>query len=128
MVVYKIGGRGTNTADVEWIAFVESAGFTKRVLQHELDDSLRILQLTLVEQPAAGDVDPGTGGLRKIRMADPLRQKGKRGGIRVHYLWLRDRKRIYLLFLYSKGEQDSLTKDQKDALRQVVRLINAGPA
>lgn len=47
------------------------------------------LQLELIENPAAGDVEPGTGGLRKIRLAAPARGKGKRGGARVHYLWLR---------------------------------------
>lgn len=29
----------------------------------------------------------GTGGLRKLRQADPRRGKGKRGGLRVIYYW-----------------------------------------
>lgn len=28
----------------------------------------------------------GTGGIRKMRAPDPTRGKGKRGGLRVHYL------------------------------------------
>ncbi len=32
-----------------------------------------------------GDLIPDTGGLRKVRFADPRRGKGKRGGLRVIY-------------------------------------------
>lgn len=108
---------------VEWIQFVETIVFTRLVREHRLDEALRGLQLELVENPTAGDVDSGTGGLRKVRMPDPGRSKGKRGGIRVHFLWLPHRKRIYLLYLYRKGERDTLTAAQKSVLRQVVRLI-----
>ena len=52
---------------VEWIQFVETGVFTRRVQQHGLEDALRYLQLELVENPTAGDLDPGTGGLRKVR-------------------------------------------------------------
>ena len=71
----------------------------------------------------AGDLDPGTGGLRKVRMTDPTRGKGKRGGARVHYLWLPHRERIYLLFAYSKDEDDTLSQQQKKVLRAVVEGI-----
>ncbi len=108
---------------VEWIQFVETAVFTRLIRQHQLERALRGLQLELVENPTAGDLDPGTGGLRKVRMPDPVRGKGKRSGIRVHFLWLPHQKRIYLLYLFRKGERDSLTPAQKSELRQVVQLI-----
>lgn len=108
---------------VEWIQFVETIVFTRLVRQHDLEAALRGLQLELVDNPTAGDLDAGTGGLRKVRMPDPGRSKGKRGGSRVHFLWLPHRKRIYLLYLYQKGERDTLTPVQKSSLRQVVRLI-----
>jgi hypothetical protein len=107
----------------DWIEFVETGVFTKRVQQNRLEETLRALQLELVENPTAGDVDAGTGGLRKVRMPDPLRGKGKRGGVRVHYLWVPSRKRVYLLYLYTKDEQDSLSNDQKKALKKVVDQI-----
>jgi hypothetical protein len=109
--------------DIEWIQFVETGVFTRLVGRHHLEGALRELQLELVENPTAGDVDPGTGGLRKVRMPDPSRNKGKRAGVRVHFLWLPRRKRIYLLHLYTKAERDTLTLDQKSALRQIVRKI-----
>jgi len=76
-----------------------------------------------LENPATGDLDPGTGGLRKVRMADRTRGKGKRGGARVHYLWLPHRDVIYLLFVYSKDEDATLGEPQKAALRAVVEGI-----
>src|SRR5712692_10392584 len=88
-----------------------------------LEDALRGLQLELLENPTAGDLDPGTGGLRKVRMADPTRGKGKRGGARVHYLWLPHRDVIYLLFACSKDEDATLSEQQKKALRAVVEGI-----
>ena len=45
------------------------------------DESLDDLEKTLTANPAAGKVMPGTGGLRKLRIAAPGR--GKRGGFRV---------------------------------------------
>lgn len=77
------------------------------------------LQLELIENPAAGDVEPGTGGLRKIRLAAPARGKGKRGGARVHYLWLRHKSTIYLLYVYGKNEASTLSADQKKQLREI---------
>lgn len=84
---------------------------------------MRTLQLALLENPEAGDVEPGTGGLRKVRLADPTRGKGKRGGARAHYLWLPDKARIYLMFVYGKNESSGLTADQKKQLRSVVVQI-----
>ena len=48
--------------------------------------SLSALQRELMNDPESGAVMPGCGGLRKIRIADPGRGKGKRGGARVIYL------------------------------------------
>jgi hypothetical protein len=107
----------------EWVTFVETTAFTKRLAALGLEESLRELQLALLENPEAGDVEPGTGGLRKVRLSDPARGKGKRGGARVHYLWLAHKSVIYLLFVYTKNEVSTLTADQKRQLREIVTLI-----
>lgn len=67
--------------------------------------------------------DPGTGGLRKVRIADPRRGKGKRGGARVHYLFLAHQSLFYMLFVYGKDEADKLTSEQKKTLRATVLAI-----
>jgi hypothetical protein len=68
-------------------------------------------------------LDAGTGGLRKIRMAIPGSTRGKSAGVRVHCLWLEHLNRIYLLFVYGKDEQDSLSSEQKKALKKIVQQI-----
>jgi hypothetical protein len=103
--------------------FVETHVFTKRIVKLGLERALRELQIELAANPKAGDVDPGTGGLRKVRVLDPGRGRGKRGGARVHYLWVPSRELIYLVFAYSKGEAATLTKDQRTALSRIVREI-----
>lgn len=107
------------------LTFVESRIFSDRVARMGLDTAVRELQATLLLMPGAGDLDPGTGGLRKIRMPDPSRGKGKRSGARVHYLWLPHVSRIYLLFVYGKDEAASLSPAQKHALAMITRTIKA---
>ena len=72
------------------IMFVETRVFTRRVERLGLEGALKDLQEEILANPEAGRLDPGTGGLRKIRLPDKDRGKGKRGGARAHYLWLPD--------------------------------------
>jgi hypothetical protein len=104
-------------------SFVETTVFTRRIGRLGLEDGLRELQRELLENPEAGALDPGTGGLRKVRMAVPHSGKGKRGGARVHYLLLPHKKLIYLLFVYGKDEVATLGEEQKRQLRAVVEAI-----
>lgn len=107
----------------ELLTFIETGVFTRRVQALGLEGSLQRLQAELLANPEAGDVEPGTGGLRKLRISDPSRGKGKRGGARVHYLWLRHQGRIYLIFAYAKNEAMTLTADQKRQLRDIATKI-----
>jgi hypothetical protein len=105
------------------ITFVETSAFTRRVIALGLEESSRALQLQLSENPEVGATDPGTGGLRKVRIADPGRGRGKRSGARVHYLWISEPSVIYLLSVYAKDELDTLTTEKKRRLRAVVEAI-----
>ena len=78
------------------------------------------LQGALVVNPGAGDLIPGSGGLRKIRWNESRRGKGKRGGVRVIYYWYRRDEVIYMLLAYSKEQRDDLTAAQKRVLKQMV--------
>lgn len=105
--------------------FVETLTFTRRITRLGLEANLRDLQAVLLANPEAGDPDPGTGGLRKVRMADSARGKGKRSGARVHYLWLPPHGVVYLIFVYGKDELDTLEPEQKRQLKGVVDRIKA---
>jgi hypothetical protein len=114
---------GRNGGSQLKLAFVETAVFTRRIGSLGLEERLRELQLALLENPFAGRLDPGTGGLRKVRLSAPSRGKGKSGGARVHYLYLPHVGRIYLIFIYAKNEADKLTPDQKRQLSRIVTTI-----
>ena len=66
------------------LSFIHIAAFTKRWRQLGLtDEDLQMLEQQLIEQPEAGDVMQGAGGLRKVRFAPPSLHRGKSGALRV---------------------------------------------
>ena len=97
---------------------VETPVFTRQIDRLLSVTSYRELQNALVDDPSRGNVIPGTGGLRKVRWLGSGR--GKRGGIRVIYYWIRDRDWILMLLAYPKSERDDMTAEQKRLLRQLV--------
>jgi mRNA-degrading endonuclease RelE of RelBE toxin-antitoxin system len=100
------------------MTFVETPVFTKRVLGLLADDEYRELQLFLNRSPEAGDVIPGSHGLRKVRWA--MSGKGKRGGVRIIYFWVRPREIILMLFVFKKNERSDLTAKQIRILKDIV--------
>jgi hypothetical protein len=101
------------------MVFIETSIFTRLVCQLMDDEQYRELQSVLIENPKAGAVIQGSGGLRKIRWR--LAGQGKRGGVRVIYYGTTGRNEIYMLYVYSKNVCSDLTRDQLRQLRQAVR-------
>jgi mRNA-degrading endonuclease RelE of RelBE toxin-antitoxin system len=108
----------SSIAKPEPMIFIETPVFTSDVSALLSDDSYTELQLTLAARPAAGDLIPGTGGLRKIRWALPGR--GKRGGARVIYYWRMSHSQILMLAIYGKGAKDDLSAAEKRLLQRIV--------
>lgn len=101
--------------------FVELPAFARCRAEYLDDEGLRALQTALLENPEAGDVIEGTGGLRKPRRADPRRGKGKRGGLRVIYYWWDGRHQFWLFTLYDKNEMDDLSAKEKKLLKDMLK-------
>ena len=100
--------------------FVELPPFAK-VRANYLDDAAYLdLQNELMASPQAGDVIEGTGGLRKLRQADPRRSKGKRGGLRVIYYWWLGGGQFWLFTVYDKDQADDLTPEQRKTLKRLL--------
>jgi hypothetical protein len=97
---------------------IETRVFTRQVQALLTDDEYRGLQEMLVARPDAGKVIVGTGGARKIRWA--TEGQGKRGGVRVIYYWATAEGMILMLLVYAKNESDTLTDQQKKALKKVI--------
>jgi len=74
-----------------------------------------------MDNPDAGDVIEGIGGLRKIRFADEKRGKGKRGGLRVIYYWWVSGKQFWLFTIFNKDEMDDLTTAQRKILKDLLK-------
>ncbi len=96
-------------------AFVASA---KGLLS---DEDIRGLEQQLIAAPESGTIEKGTGGVRKVRIA--LEGRGKSGGARVVYFYIRPRGQIYLLFVYAKNEKSALTAAERNALHGLSRTL-----
>jgi hypothetical protein len=97
--------------------FVELPSFQRLRSLYLTDEDYRALQNQLIEQPTAGAVIEGTGGLRKLRRPDPRRGKGKRGGLRVIYYHWFEGQQFWLFTLYDKDQADDLTAEQRQTIR-----------
>jgi putative transcriptional regulator len=100
-------------------AFVETTEFSKRQSRFLPGEAYLKLQGILAANPEKGDVMPGCGGLRKLRIADPKRHKGKRGGARVIYLHIPEVDKFLMLDVYGKNEKEELTPTEKKELREL---------
>ena len=97
---------------------IETAVFTQVIRELMDDDHYRELQEVLVQRPDAGDLIPGSGGLRKVRWR--MAGKGKRGGVRIIYYWKTADDQLWMLYGYAKAGKDDLTKRQLKTLRGIV--------
>ena len=88
------------------------------------DDEYRTLQEALVNRPELGDLITGSGGLRKVRWK--REGGGKSGGVRVIYYWMVSDEQLWMLYIYPKGKQENLTKEQLATLKKLVQRWSDG--
>jgi hypothetical protein len=103
--------------------FIETKAFREKIDTFKQASLLIEIQKKILAEPESGDLIPGTGGIRKVRIADPRQSKGKSGGLRVLYLDLPARRRTYLLTLYGKGEKENISPGEKKILRELVCIL-----
>jgi mRNA-degrading endonuclease RelE of RelBE toxin-antitoxin system len=75
----------------------------------------------IARNPKAGDIIPGTGGVRKMRFA--VQGKGKRGGVRVIYYYYNDRNPVLLFTVFGKNEKSDLREKEENILYRIVQEI-----
>lgn len=100
------------------MVIIETPVFTRRVLEILSDDEYKDLQVFLSTNPAAGNIIPDSNGLRKFRWS--IKGKGKRGGSRIIYYWVKPKDTLLMLFLFKKNEQSNLTADQLKKLKTII--------
>ena len=86
---------------------------------HSFLDDLEDFKEKLLKNPGMGEKLGNNA--RKVRMAIVSKNKGKRGGARVitcNVLINIDNTDIYLLAIYDKGEQQSISKKEIEILKR----------
>ena len=101
--------------------FVELPAFARHRSDYLDDLAFAELQSLLMKHPTAGDTVAGSGGLRKLRVADAKRGKGRRGGLRVIYYWWGAGREFWLFTVYAKDEMGDLTPKQSRELKAMIK-------
>lgn len=97
--------------------FIESAVFERLCALYLDDDEYAELQQFMMETPEAGQVVPGSGGVRKLRWK--RKGMGKRGGLRVIYYVRYQPHEIWMLTLYAKAKQKNVPARILKQLKEV---------
>ena len=93
--------------------------FSKMVYDYLSEDDYTAFQQFLLENPDAGDVVKGSGGVRKVRWARA--GAGKSGGVRVCYYTRDAVGQILLLVIYAKSVRASIPAA---VLKQLKELLD----
>lgn len=101
--------------------FIETSLFQRKIDALLSRDEYLEFQEYLRLDPEVGATISATGGCRKVRWA--IHGKGKSGGIRVIYYYLKTEGEIYFLLVYSKNERENLSGEQKSQLRKIIAMI-----
>lgn len=103
---------------------IETPDYLREASKYGLDEEDRAELVTfLASEPDAGQPIPGTGGYRKLRLAG--RGKGKSGGYRVITFFTGPNIPVFLITIYSKGEQDDLSPSQKRTMMMMSKTLVA---
>jgi len=101
--------------------FVETATFSKQLLDTEDDDLLEVIQREIAANPMCGELL--RSGMRKMRVRSPKRGEGKRGGYRVIYFFADPHDLIFLIWLLDKKEAENLNPRQEAEAVKIVKTI-----
>lgn len=93
---------------------IETHTYTRRAKKLlSIEEQDQIIDV-IAGNPLAGDIIPGTGGIRKVRFGRD--GKGKSGGVRVIYYFYNRDVPIFLIDIYGKNEKSDLSKAECNAL------------
>ena len=102
------------------MAVVETEEFLNRSKAILTETERSLLVAHLGTNPEAGQLVPGTGGVRKIRWATP--GQGKRGGARVIYYYNQSMP-LFALDIYAKNEKPNLSEADKRSLKRLLPIL-----
>jgi hypothetical protein len=75
----------------------------------------------LAHNPDAGDLIPGTGGVRKLRWG--VEGRGKRGGARIVNFYHSAAVPLFALTAYAKNEKADLSQKDRNDFRKLTKIL-----
>lgn len=103
------------------ISVVETPEFLSATRKLMSDEERILLVDYLAYNPTAGDLIPGTSGVRKLRWG--LEGRGKRGGARVIYFHHDAGMPLFALTAFAKNERADLSQKDRNDFRQLTTLL-----
>ncbi len=103
------------------ITVVETPEFLTATSKLMSDEERALLVDYLAYNPTAGDLIPGTGGVRKLRLG--LEGRGKRGGALVVYFHHNAGMPLFALTAYAKNERADLSQQDRNDFRRLTTLL-----
>lgn len=100
---------------------VETHSFLRRAKGLLSDEERAELVAYLAENPEAGSIMVGTGGLRKVRWA--REGEGKSGGYRVIHYFHSKNIPLFILLIFSKTEQANLSQAEKNDMKRLTATL-----
>lgn len=103
------------------ISVVETPEFLSAARKLMNDEERTLLVEYLAYNPTAGDLIPGTGGVRKLRWG--LEGRGRRGGARVIYFYHDAGMPLFALTAFAKNERTDLSQQDRNDFRRLTTLL-----
>lgn len=103
------------------VSVVETPEFLAAARRIMAEEERGLLVDYLAFNPAAGELIPGTGGVRKLRWA--LEGRGKRGGARVVYYYHSQAMPLFALTAYAKNERADISQADRNDFRRLTALL-----
>ena len=102
------------------LTVVESPIFQKLWPRYWDEDERADFASFIAQNPEAGAVIRGSGGVRKVRWA--REGAGKSGGVRIIYLARNEAGEVYLLTLYAKSESENISLITLKEIRRALEI------
>jgi hypothetical protein len=97
---------------------IETPVYSGKVKRLLTDDEQEAFVVFIAQNPRAGSVVRGSGGIRKLRWAQ--RGRGKSGGVRIIYYNRLENGEIWLLTLYAKSDRSTIPAHELKMLKEVI--------
>lgn len=102
------------------LTVVESPIFQKLWPRYWDEDERAEFASFIAQNPEAGAVIRGSGGVRKVRWA--REGAGKSAGVRIIYLARNEAGEVYLLTLYAKSESENISLITLKEIRRALEI------